>query len=154
VIFLGIRETDDMGLCSGTYIYAQSELRETIDETANKVEAYNALSDWARFGAETITASNDPDEMEKAIGYNLLICNSVIVQNMVDLTDTINKLQKSGVSIGKEDIARLSPYLTSHIKRFGGYVLDLDTVPKDISQLKCNAFLQEKEEERGCIGQE
>ena len=112
------------------------ELRETIDETTNKVEAYNALSDWARFGAETITASNDPDEMEKAIGYNLLICNSVIVQNMLDLTDTIHKLQKNGVAIGKEDIARLSPYLTSHIKRFGDYVLDLDTVPKDTETIK------------------
>jgi len=112
------------------------ELRETIDETTNKVESYNALSDWARFGAQTITASNDPDEMEKAIGYNLLICNSVIVQNMVDLTDAINKLQKSGIAIGKEDIARLSPYLTSHIKRFGDYILDLDTVPKDIETIK------------------
>lgn len=112
------------------------ELRETIDESTNKVEAYNALSDWARFGAQTITASNDPDEMEKAIGYNLLICNSVIVQNIVDLTDTIHKLQKTGLAIGKEDIARLSPYLTSHIKRFGDYILDLDAVPKDIEKIK------------------
>jgi TnpA family transposase len=115
---------------------SNSKLRGTIDETTNKVEAYNALSDWVRFGAQKITASNDPDEMEKAIGYNLLVCNSVILQNMVDLTDTIHKLQKTGVPIGKEDIARLSPYLTGHIKRFGDYVLDLDTVPQDIEIIK------------------
>ena len=38
--------------------------------------------------------------------------------------------------ISKEDIARLSPYLTGHIKRFGDYVLDLDTVPQDIEIIK------------------
>ena len=29
-------------------------------------------------------------------------------------------------------MARLSPYLTEHVKRFGNYVIDLKTVPAPI----------------------
>jgi len=64
------------------------QLREIITDTTNKVEAYNALSDWVCFGSNTIVASNDPDEMEKAIKYNLLVSNCLIMQNMVDLTES------------------------------------------------------------------
>jgi TnpA family transposase len=112
------------------------KLREIITATTNKVEAYNALSEWVFFGSRIIVASNDPDEMEKAIKYNLLINNCVILQNIVDLTETIHKLQSSGVNITKEDIARLSPYITSHIKRFGDYFLDLGVKPIDVERVK------------------
>jgi len=52
------------------------------------------------------------------------------------LTDTIHKLQKDGVLITMEDMARLSPYLTSHIKRFGDFVLDLDAKLVDAERIK------------------
>ena len=81
-------------------------------------------------------ASNDPDEMEKAIKYNLLASNCIILQNMIDLTDTIHKLQKAGTSISKEDIAHLSPYMTSHLRRFADYIRDLDTKPIDVERIK------------------
>ena len=74
--------------------------------------------------------------MEKAIKYNLLTCNCVILQNIIDLTDTIHKLQNSNVKIEKEDIARLSPYMTKHIKRFGDYSFDLETKQKDVEKIK------------------
>ena len=69
------------------------KLREIITATTNKVEAYNALSEWVFFGSRVIVASNDPDEMEKAIKYNLLTCNCIILQNIIDLTETIVSLQ-------------------------------------------------------------
>ena len=43
------------------------ELRETITATTNKVEQYNQLCDWASFGAIELVASNNEDEMEKAV---------------------------------------------------------------------------------------
>ena len=111
-------------------------LRETISATTNKVEAYNALSEWVLFASRIIVASNEPDEMEKAIKYNLLICNCLILQNIIDLTETIHTLQKKGLQINKEDISRLSPYMRSNIKRFGDYVLDLETKPTDVERIK------------------
>lgn len=115
---------------------SKPKLREIITATTNKVEAYHSLSEWVSFGSNIIVGSNNPDEMEKAIKHNLLICNCVILQNIIDLTETIHKLQNEGVKITKEDIVRLSPYLTSNIKRFGDYVLDLETKQKGVQQIK------------------
>ncbi|MDP1974787.1 MAG: transposase [Alphaproteobacteria bacterium] len=112
------------------------KLREIITATTNKVEAYNELSSWVFFADDVIVSSNDPEEMEKAIKYNLLISNCVILHNIIDLTDTIHRLQKAGTVISMEDMARLSPYLTSHIKRFGDFVLDLDAKPMDAERIK------------------
>ena len=33
-----------------------------------------------------------------------------------------------------EDLAALSPYLTSHIKRFGDYLIDLDNIPAALEE--------------------
>src|SRR3989338_2925752 len=84
---------------------SKPKLREIITATTNKVESYNALSQWVRFASDVIVANNDVDEMEKAIKYNLLMNNCVILQNIIDITDTVHKLQKSGTVISKEDIA-------------------------------------------------
>ncbi len=34
----------------------------------------------------------------------------------------------------REDLAVLSPYLTSHIKRFGDYLIDLDAIPPALEE--------------------
>jgi hypothetical protein len=34
-----------------------------------------------------------------------------------------------GVSIGRLMLASLSPYLTRHLKRYGDFVIDLQTIP-------------------------
>ena len=59
-------------------------LQDTVTESTNKVEAYNGLSDWSFFASEHIVASNDAEEMEKAIKYNMLITNAIILQNLAD----------------------------------------------------------------------
>lgn len=33
------------------------------------------------------------------------------------------------------DIAALSPYVTSHIKRFGDYLMDLKTIPNTLNEV-------------------
>lgn len=35
----------------------------------------------------------------------------------------------------REDVAALSPYMTSHIKRFGDYLIDLETVPQALDEV-------------------
>jgi len=99
------------------------ELRETITEKTNKVESYNALSEWASFGSRHLVASNDEEEMEKAIKYNDILTDSIILQNIVDETNIIGQLKNEGYNVKKEDAGFLSPYLTGHIKRYGDYIV-------------------------------
>lgn len=108
------------------------ELRETITATTNKVEQYNQLCDWASFGALELVASNDENEMEKAVKYNDIITNSVILQNIIDMSDIIHQLTQEGADIREDDITFLSPYLTEHIKRFGDYLIDMRRMPAKI----------------------
>jgi TnpA family transposase len=105
------------------------KLRETITQCTNKVEAYNGLSEWGFFGGKYIVASNDSEGMEKAIKYNMIMCNSVILQNLVDISQIIHQLQREGWKISKADVSKLSLYLTEHIKRFGDYVVNLNPIP-------------------------
>jgi TnpA family transposase len=109
------------------------EMREIITATTNKVESYNRLSEWASFGSTTLVASNDEEEMEKAIKYNDILTGSVILQNIIDMTEIIGQLIAEGHRITKEDIEFACPYLTGHIKRFGSYIVDLKSLPKDVS---------------------
>lgn len=104
-------------------------LRQQITAATNIVESYNGFSKWFFFGGSSIIANNDPVEQEKIIKYNDLIANAVIFHNVVDLTDILRDLQKAGFLITREDVAALSPYMTNHIKRFGDYLIDMETVP-------------------------
>jgi TnpA family transposase len=105
------------------------ELRQQITATTNKAEAYNGFSKWLFFGGEGIITDNDPEEQEKAIKYNDLVANAVIFQNVVDLTAILRELHREGYGFDSEDVASLSPYITSHIKRFGDYIIDMDNSP-------------------------
>jgi TnpA family transposase len=117
------------------------ELREEITANTNRVESYNGLIEWLSFGGMVIVASNDPNEMEKAIKYKTIIAEAVILQNIIDMTDIINKLIRSGVSISKEDLSALSPYLTEHIKRFGYYIINIENIPASISNTRNLNFI-------------
>lgn len=72
---------------------------------------------------------NDPEEQEKRIKYLDLVANAVILHNAVDLSLTIQQLSAEGVRIDCKLLASLSPYLTRHLKRYGDFVIDLQTIP-------------------------
>jgi len=118
---------------------ADKNLRQLITDTTNKVEAYNGLSAWLRFGAERLTASNNPDEMEKSIKYNSLIANSIMLQNVIDITEICYQLRQEGYCVTKNDLSYISPYLTEHIKRFGEYVLDPTNELASIDEIKARS---------------
>jgi len=106
------------------------ELREQITASTNKVEAYNGFSKYFFFGGEGVIADNDPLEQEKAVKYNDLVANAVIFHNVVEQTRIIKTLMRAGWKITQEGVAALSPYVTSHVKRFGDYLIDVDALPE------------------------
>ena len=90
------------------------------------------MSDWCAFGSHILVASNDDIEMEKAVKYNDILANAVILQNVSDMTNIIAECITEGHKISKEDMSFLCPYWTSHLKRFGEIVMDFSNVPKSI----------------------
>jgi hypothetical protein len=64
------------------------------------------------------------------VKYNDLVANAVIFHNVVEQTRIIKRLMREGWKITPEDVATLSPYVTSHIKRFGDYFIDNDVIPE------------------------
>jgi len=45
-------------------------------------------------------------------------------------------LKAEGYPVKREDVAALSPYMTSHVKRFGEYVIDLSVEPQPLSEVE------------------
>nr|WP_223268718.1 MULTISPECIES: transposase [Bacillus cereus group] len=86
------------------------------------------------FCRDGIITENDPIEQEKRIKYNDLITNSLIFQNVVDITIILWQLKKECYRFSRQDLERLSPYMTKHIKRFGDYVIDLQKIPQSIEE--------------------
>jgi len=80
-----------------------------------------------------VLRTGDPVEQEKRIKYRDLVANAIMLHNVVDMTNALSALQQEGVCVPPEAVRRLSPYLTEHIKRFGQYVLDMETQPEPLA---------------------
>jgi len=72
--------------------------------------------------------------MEKAVKYNNILTNAVMLQNVSDMKDIIADLIDEDHRITKEDMSYLCPYWTSHLKRFGDIVMDFNTIAKNIDR--------------------
>ena len=111
------------------------KLPRMITASSNKAESFNNFSELLRFGSYGVLKSNDPVEQEKMIKYNNLVANSVILQNVVDMTNIINELIESGIEIDPENLVHLCPYLTKSLKRFGEYSIDTEITPPPFNEL-------------------
>ena len=100
-------------------------LRRTVHKGTTKIERHHKFAKHLAFGAGGHLRSNNPADQEKAIVYNELVTNAVALQNVVDQTQALHMLKAEGVSIRPADLAFLSPYATSKLKRFGDYPTDL-----------------------------
>ena len=107
-------------------------LRQSIQAATTKIESYNNFLDWIAFGGHGILTPRDPVEQEKRVKYMDLVANAVMLHNVVAMTDILHQLAQEGYTITPQMVARLSPYLTQHIKRFGDYVLDMDAMPEPL----------------------
>ncbi len=108
---------------------ADTELRATIQAATNKSEQLNRFLKWVFFGGEGIITENSRDEQRKVIKYNHLVANCLIFHNVGSLTHVIRQLQDEGEDVPETALARISPYLTEHINRFGDYVLNMNRTP-------------------------
>lgn len=109
------------------------ELREGITVETNKVESFNSFTEWVTFGNPyTIVASNDPEEHEKSVKYTDIIANVIMLQNVIDMSDTILMLHDEGYTVTDQELSHLSPYIRSNINRFGQYVVNMDIAPINI----------------------
>jgi hypothetical protein len=79
-----------------------------------------------------VIAENDRGEQRKIIKYNHLLANCLIFHNVCMMTRALHKLRADGVQIDPDAVAALSPYVRSHISRFGQYSLDLSRVPPPV----------------------
>lgn len=103
-------------------------LREQITKTTNIAEHYNQFCAWIRFASGGLVAENDPEEQQKLVRYTDIIANALMLQNVADLTDALEKLRQRGYPVLSEDVAHLSAYVTEHLQRFGEYTLKLRPV--------------------------
>lgn len=105
---------------------SDKELRETIHAATCKSESFNAFKNWVGFGGEGVIRQNSRDEQRKVIKYNHLVANCICLYNVASITKVLNDLSEEGISVNKEALKAISPYITSHINRFGNYQLDLN----------------------------
>jgi TnpA family transposase len=100
-------------------------LRRTVHKGTTKIERHHKFSKHLAFGSGGHLRSNNPADQEKAIVYNELVTNAVALQNVVDQTAALHILKSKGVFVRAADLAFLSPYATSKLKRFGDYPTNL-----------------------------
>jgi TnpA family transposase len=103
---------------------SDAELRQTIQAATNKSEAFNRFIRWVFFGGEGLIASNNRGIQRKRIKYSHLIANCLIFHNVHAQTRVLHQLAQEGYPMEEEVLARLSPYLTAHVNRFGSYTLN------------------------------
>jgi hypothetical protein len=65
------------------------------------------------------------------------------------VSTALNRLAREGLVPTIDELAALSPYQTKHIKRFGNYELDMQTVPVPVTDDL--AFALEAPEEPGVV---
>ena len=125
---------------------SNAEVRRTIRAETTKIEAYNDFLDWVCFGGPIIK-SGDPVGQEKQLKYASLVANTIMLSNVADLTGVLSSMASDGHSVTPGLVARLSPYMREHIRRFGQYVLDMDQLPPPSilsgshSKMPCDHFL-------------
>jgi len=77
---------------------------------------------------------NDPLDQEKAIKYNDVVANAVILHNIIDMTAALKYLLVEGYSVSRPEVTQLSPYLTRNIKRFGDYIMDAEVMQMPLDE--------------------
>lgn len=103
---------------------SDEELRRTIQETTNKTESFNGFAKWINFGSDGVIGENRRTEQAKMINYNHLVANNIIFYNVYHMSKILQDLSEEGYDINEDIISCLSPYITTHINRFGKYSID------------------------------
>jgi TnpA family transposase len=108
------------------------KMRTEITAVTNIVEKYHDFLDWVCFGKDGTITENDPIEQEKRFKYLDLVASAVILHNTVDMSLAIQTLMARGEPVHQRYIKALSPFITRHIKRYGDYVVNLQSIPQPL----------------------
>jgi Tn3 transposase DDE domain len=103
---------------------------QQITACTNIVETYHRFLDWLHFGKDGVITENDPEEQEKQLKYLDLVASAVIFQNAVDISLAEQGLSAEGYPIDRKALAKLSPYPTGQLKRYGNIFIDIETIPQ------------------------
>jgi len=109
-------------------ILAGKNVGTPITKTTNIAERYNQFCEWIRFASGGLMAENDPEEQQKRVRYTDIVANALMLRNVADVTDALEKLKQRGYPVQPEEVAHLSAYMTEHLQRFGEYTLKLRPV--------------------------
>src|SRR5512132_2884 len=104
---------------------ADSGLRARVIAAPTRPRPTTGSPPGPRFGNQGVIAENDPAE-------HSLLCNLIVFHTAIDMMGVIRQLVAEGWQVTAEDLAQLSPYLTSHILRFGAYATDELHIPPDV----------------------
>lgn len=113
---------------------SKADFRQTIRTETTKVESYNDFQDWITFGGQIIK-SGDPAELAKQIKYANLVANAIMLHNVIDLTQALIGMANEGMTIKREFVAGLSPYVRDNIRRFGRYDVNMNEPPSELGSV-------------------
>ncbi len=68
-------------------------------------------------------------EQLKQVKYMELVANSVMLQNVADLTDVLVGMAADGLPVTRELVARTAPTIRDHLRRFGNFDVDMEVLP-------------------------
>jgi TnpA family transposase len=105
------------------------EMRRAVHKCTTKIERHHQFAKHLAFGGHGRIRANDPADQEKAVVYNEVVANAVVLQNVADQTRALHALKADGATIRGADLAFLSPYPTRKLKRFGDYQTDFAPEP-------------------------
>jgi Tn3 transposase DDE domain len=111
---------------------ADSGLRARVTAAPTRPRPTTGSPPGPRFGNQGVIAENDPAEQEKSVKWNSLLCKSDRVPHRDRHDGGHPAAGCRGWQVTAEDLAQLSPYLTSHILRFGAYATDELHIPPDV----------------------
>jgi TnpA family transposase len=67
-------------------------LRRVVHKCTTKIERHHRFAKHLAFGGGGHLRTNDPPDQKKAIVYNELVANAVVLQNVVDQTNALHLL--------------------------------------------------------------
>src|SRR3954468_21783960 len=87
------------------------ELRRVIQAATNKSEHFNRYAQWVSFGNSGLAMAAERDEQRKAIKYNHLVANLLIVHTVVGMTNALENLAMGGhrLAISDGSLGRSQP---------------------------------------------